>query len=422
MSALKVGSLFSGYGGLDLAVCEVFGANMAWHAETEPGPAAILAAHWPDVPNLGDITAVDWSQVEPIDVLTGGFPCQDISAAGRQAGMGTGTRSGLWSHMCEAISILRPRYVVIENVRALLSTKANRNEGTGPLESAADAVGDRSDGPTLRALGAVLGDLADIGYDARWTTLRASAVGTPHHRARVFLLATPSDAESGRRDHGAPANVWATDREVDTPGDDRDIAAVRSSAVPADPDGVGWGEGPQQPVAGTQEVAATVGDLGALPRDRRTDDVLVLPTPRTTDSHGPGHHGQGGPDLRTAISYLPTPNAADGNGGRYNATGHQSSLPGTAREVGNWGKYAPAIHRWESLTRPAPAPTEPNRNGKPRLNAAFVEWMMGLPAGWVTDPAIGISRADQLKAIGNGVCPPQAVAALRSLLDWRVSA
>lgn len=148
----------------------------------------------------------------------------------------------------------------------------------------------------------------------------------------------------------------------------------------------------------------------------RADDLLVLPTPRTTDSHGPGHHGQGGPDLRTAISYLPTPNAADGNGGRYNATGHQSSLPGTAREVGNWGKYAPAIHRWEQVTRPAPAPTESNSNGRPRLAAAFAEWMMGLPAGWVTDPAIGISRADQLKAIGNGVCPPQAVAALHQLL------
>ena len=81
-----------------------------------------------------------------------------------------------------------------------------------------------------------------------------------------------------------------------------------------------------------------------------------------------------------------------------------------------WGKYAPAIVRWESLTRPAPAPTEPNKNGNPRLSAAFSEWLMGWPAGWVTDPAIGISRSDQLRIVGNGVCPQQAAAALRYLL------
>ncbi len=82
-----------------------------------------------------------------------------------------------------------------------------------------------------------------------------------------------------------------------------------------------------------------------------------------------------------------------------------------------WDKYGPAISRWESLTRPAPPPTEPNRNGKPRLNPAFPEWMHGWPAGWVTDPAIGISRNDQLRCIGNGVVIQQAAAALRWLIN-----
>jgi DNA (cytosine-5)-methyltransferase 1 len=82
-----------------------------------------------------------------------------------------------------------------------------------------------------------------------------------------------------------------------------------------------------------------------------------------------------------------------------------------------WGKYEPAIQRWEQLTRPAPPPTEPNKNGNPRLAAAFSEWLMGWPDGWVTDPAIGISRNDQLRIVGNGVCPQQAVAALRYLLE-----
>ncbi len=82
-----------------------------------------------------------------------------------------------------------------------------------------------------------------------------------------------------------------------------------------------------------------------------------------------------------------------------------------------WGPYAPAIARWEhALGRPAPTPTEPGRNGQPRLSPRFVEWLMGLPTGHVTDPAIGISRNDQLKALGNGVVPQQAEAAVRMLL------
>jgi DNA (cytosine-5)-methyltransferase 1 len=87
-----------------------------------------------------------------------------------------------------------------------------------------------------------------------------------------------------------------------------------------------------------------------------------------------------------------------------------------------WGKYEPAIRRWEQLTRPAPAPTEPNKNGNPRLASAFSEWLMGWPQGWVTDPAIGISRNEQLRIVGNGVCSQQAAAALRYLLSANESA
>lgn len=91
--------------------------------------------------------------------------------------------------------------------------------------------------------------------------------------------------------------------------------------------------------------------------------------------------------------------------------------PPVAVEGTQWGKYEPAIRRWESLTRPAPGPTEPNKNGNPRLAAPFSEWMMGWPEGWVTDPDIGLPRTAQLKIIGNGVVPQQAYTAIMGLLE-----
>lgn len=180
---MKIGSLFSGYGGLDLAVQSAIGGTLAWVSDIEPGPSRILTHHWPTVPNLGDITAVDWTQVEPVDIICGGSPCQDLSTAGRRAGMRGGTRSGLWASMCGAIEAIRPRLVVWENVKGALSARADSN-----VEPCPGCVGDGTGKPSLRALGRVLGDLAEIGYDAAWTTLAASDIGAPHLRERVFVL------------------------------------------------------------------------------------------------------------------------------------------------------------------------------------------------------------------------------------------
>jgi DNA (cytosine-5)-methyltransferase 1 len=190
---MKIGSLFSGYGGLDLAVMNVTGAEVAWHCEWEDAPSKILDKHFPGVPNYRDVTKVDFTQVEPVDILTGGFPCQDLSLAGKRAGLKDGTRSGLWSEFARAIEEIKPRLVVIENVRGLLSATA-----TNPhLESCAWCMGETGDGePALRALGAVLGDLADIGYDAKWTGVRAADAGAPHNRFRVFIIAYPQNSSS----------------------------------------------------------------------------------------------------------------------------------------------------------------------------------------------------------------------------------
>ena len=185
-SRLRIGSLFSGYGGLDLAVEHVFNAKTVWFSELNEPVARVFARHWPDAPNLGDITAIDWSQVEPVDILIGGFPCQDVSTVGKRAGIAPGTRSGLWAHMAAAIDALQPEWVVIENVRGLLSSPATRaaRQGDGhdqrnPRDATPDGatlrdmepdpwhLGDDAARP-LRALGAVLGDLADLRLDARW--------------------------------------------------------------------------------------------------------------------------------------------------------------------------------------------------------------------------------------------------------------
>ena len=205
---LRIGSLFSGYGGLDLAVEHVFRARTIWFSEISP-VRHVFAHHWPDAPNLGDITAIKWAEVEPVDILCGGFPCQDVSTVGKMAGLAPGTRSGLWSYMAEAIEQLRPEFVVIENVRGLVSAPAIRATPEGgnratpepatlrDLEPGFWGVGDDTARP-LRAIGAVLGDLADIGYDAQWIGLPASAVGAPHPRFRVFILAHAPVQNSAR--------------------------------------------------------------------------------------------------------------------------------------------------------------------------------------------------------------------------------
>jgi DNA (cytosine-5)-methyltransferase 1 len=457
---MKIGSLFSGAGGLDLAVEEVFGGEVIWQCEMDKAASKVLAYRYPCAPNLGDITAVDWSTVETPDILCGGFPCQDVSAAGKRAGIKDGTRSGLWSVFADIIDTLRPPIVIIENVRGLLSAKAHRN-----LESDRATLGDGTDGPVLRAAGAVLGDLADIGYDAQWTTLAAGDVGAPHRRERVFILARDTSSTSGWANSSAAAE-WGVQRELSgTASDDA-----------ADSGGNGFGRGAERnlellPTACAQQSGNTpenhlakkpgrkvVTDLailvengllesgGALlptpvvtdssdsarrtiiggtshPGTSLTDAIRLLPTPNASDCTGGGQH----PDKRTGhsrqlIDYalLCTPAASDGAGGKTSRSGGRIDEPllgGQAREMATaWGKYEPAIRRWESLTRPAPAPTEPNKNGNPRLSAAFSEWLMGWPDGWVTDPDIGISRNDQLRIVGNGVCPQQATAALTYLL------
>lgn len=361
-----------------MAVETVTGATPAWFCEWDEAPSKVLAHHWPGVPNHRDVTTINWEEIEPVDILTGGSPCQDLSQAGKRAGMTEGTRSNLWVNMREAINHLRPQLVVWENVQGALSAPATSDSD---MEPATGLLGNTGGGH-LRALGRVLGDLTEIGYDAEWTTLRASDVGAPHHRARIFLIAWPraTDPESRGRDHGQTTHQRMPHREVHTPDNHRDAVTDTQRD-----DGR---QGPRQPSGGAQAQRPTT--------TSRPEHSSCAP-PHTERI---GRQWRGATPAQTGGAQSPTDRLRVGN-----------------RSV-EWGKYAPAIRRWErTLNTPAPNPTEPNTKGNPRLAAPFAEWMMGLPAGWVTNPEIGLTRAQQLKAIGNGVCPQQAVTALCQLIE-----
>jgi DNA (cytosine-5)-methyltransferase 1 len=155
---MRAGSLFSGIGGFDLGL-ERAGHEIIWQVENDPYCRKVLAKHWPDVPCYGDIHDCSVHNLEEVDVICGGFPCQPVSVAGKQRGQDD--ERWLWPEFARILRELRPRYALVENVPGLL----------------------------VRGMGDVLGDLAAAGYDAEWGRVSAASVGAPHLRKRVFIVA-----------------------------------------------------------------------------------------------------------------------------------------------------------------------------------------------------------------------------------------
>lgn len=163
---MTVGSLFAGIGGFDLGF-ERAGFEIVWQVEIDEYCRRVLERHFPRAERFGDIRECGIANLRPVSILCGGFPCQDISTAGQRAGI-NGEKSGLWKEMLRVIRELRPEYVIVENVSALL----------------------------FRGMETVLGDLADSGYDAEWDRIPACAIGAPHIRERIWIVAYPhSDRE-----------------------------------------------------------------------------------------------------------------------------------------------------------------------------------------------------------------------------------
>ena len=209
---LTVGSLFSGIGGLDLGL-ERAGMNVIWQSEIDPYASRVLAKHWPEVPNYGDIKTINWGDIVRPDILCGGYPCQPFSTAGKRKG--TDDPRHLWPWVRQAISELRPRYAILENVRGHLSL--------GGLS--------------------VIGELASIGYDAEWRIVSAASVGANHKRDRIVIVAYPqSEPSNGVHNHfrdskqsQSPAklrNSGGTQAVADTNGSPRQQQCERQVCEP----------------------------------------------------------------------------------------------------------------------------------------------------------------------------------------------
>lgn len=228
---MTVGSLFSGIGGIEMGLERTGGFKTVWQCEIDEYASAVLRKHWPQVPNLGDITKVDWNGIEKPDIICGGFPCQDISVAGKGKGIKEGTRSGLWFEFARAIRSLRPRYALIENVAAIAT----------------------------RGLDIVLADLAETGYDAEWLDLRASDVGAPHRRERLFIVAYPASggcgAGSDNREGGHVLQVEVGQASEACPNrDGRFAGSVEDAETDAsDTQSRGHGQGKQDKMVPSRE-------------------------------------------------------------------------------------------------------------------------------------------------------------------------
>lgn len=315
-SIQRIGSLCTGYGGLDLAVEAYFNAKTIWCAEFDKYASQVVQERF-DIPNYGNIKEIDWATLPEIDILTAGYPCQPFSHAGHRKG--TEDARHIYPYIKQAISILRPRVVILENVRGHLSLGFKE----------------------------VLKDLAEIGYDAKWQVVRASDVGAPHRRERIFIVATPQCANTNRERCSLESN---------------DCRAFGHQGQPQS-------------------------ELGEL-----VQTVIAYSDDLGQDNSESSGQSQTQPRLE---------------GSQVLAIDSSIELESSIARMQRLGRESAA--RRDMHLQDLPSPLDQDE----KLNAKFVEYMMGLPNGWVTD--LDLSRAQQLKILGNGVVPQQAYYAIQYL-------
>lgn len=319
---LTVGSLFAGIGGLDLGL-ERAGMAIRWQVEIDDFCLKVLQKHWPNVPKYPDVRELKGDELEPVDLICGGFPCQPVSLAGRRRGQED--PRWLWPEFARIVRVVRPRYVLVENVPGLL----------------------------VRGMGEVLGDLAALGYDAEWDCIPAAAVGAPHIRDRVFIVAY---ADGGRCEAGRELRPGRG--QSDPSGSCKEIPDAHRQHVDRGRPGAGTVLWPR-PQAAKLQVGEPVADADC-----------------------------GGLEVWKCIFVDPSPEltAAQGSG---------------------------ALHDTHGADRDKGWRTAPRQGGHTGISGGGVG-VLATNEHWATEPDVGRvahgvpNRVDRLRALGNAVVPQVA--------------
>jgi len=360
---LTVGSLFSGIGGLDLGL-ERAGMKVIWQSEIDPYANRVLKKHWPEVVNHGNIKEINWQEIEKPDVICGGYPCQPFSTAGKRRGEEDPRH--LWPWVREAISQLRPRYAILENVRGHLSL--------GGLS--------------------VIGELASIGYDCEWRVVSAASVGANHRRDRIIIIAYPqrqlantNNAGSGtpecRIDGDGQTEVkeWQNQPQFRASGFGANVAHAPSEHSNGKFDNTRDSE-QSRPLSefgncgGAQNVANT--NSNNAPNGRQCEAVSSQSGSRRNDRSGSG----------SDFGQVSVGSPGEGSSNVANADSQQLGQRGFTEHTGQTHR------RWVY-------------NGNREASNGVWEW-------WQVEPDVGRvangipNRVDRLKCLGNAVVPQVA--------------
>lgn len=365
---MRVGELFAGIGGLGLGL-ERAGCTVAWQVEVDPACRRVLERHWPDVPKRGDVRLCDASTLAPVDLLAGGFPCQDVSTAGKGAGVGHGRRSGLWREFARLIVELRPRWVLIENVPALRTRGADR----------------------------VLGDLEAAGYTCWPLVVGAHHLGAPHRRDRVWIVGRLADAAHREQEEHGGHDVG-----------DRARQAHEFAAGARTDGGAGGGDSPARLAAGHGFAASDAADGAELAQAAATRSSRVHAgnaecAGDVADADGAPLRHEPGRGSRARGAGAAEPRDA---GGRERRGG---LLDG---ERAASGHDADGRHRWPAR------PGEPQHAWEaPRCLAPGAQSGMGRKSHGLSRRVDSVKRRARLKMLGNAVVPQVAEAIGRAILS-----
>lgn len=386
-----VGSLFAGIGGLDLGL-ERAGFEVRWQVEIDDYCKAVLRKHWPGVKQYGDIREVRGYDLEPVDLICGGFPCEDISLASA-TGVGIiGKRSGLWSEFKRILGEVRPQWALIENVPALRS----------------------------RGLALVLQDLDALGFDAEWHCIPASSLGAPHQRDRIFIVAYPAGMFRQVIIRGEPHRDIQADAIGPYSWLNADADGLGCDGRPGQSGAIGGGKSPYSDCEPSQPETRQVGGQatrsGESGRATQSDSTTrsTMPTLRATDADRGGRGDliqclrgnenqhfkmptltvkgnynrkglsmKSGDGLATALTRLPTLTARDWkSGGASMETLKKNARPLTETLTAIEKGAMPALtsNRWSGLqSHGANAVLGP-------INPEWAEWYMGFPIGYTELP------------------------------------